>query len=186
MHVRPRREDRRSGSGDRTSARSRSRRRCSPTARSTSAPRTASFYIIRPRAGRRRDPRSGLAGQRREAGGDRRVAGRRARPRLRGVDGRDLRDRAEDSAGPPGATAGEPSAPPTQPRRAPAALLVTPTELILKPGESIALTVRAFDANGLPRSPAPARRRGRSRTSRARLTAGKFTADAAASRRPAS
>jgi outer membrane protein assembly factor BamB len=30
----------------------------------------------------------------------------------------------------------------------PAALLVTPTELIIKPGESIALTARAFDAQG--------------------------------------
>ena len=33
-------------------------------------------------------------------------------------------------------------------RRAASMLLVTPTELILKPGESVALTVRAFDANG--------------------------------------
>lgn len=31
-----------------------------------------------------------------------------------------------------------------------ASLLVSPTELILKPGEAIALTVRAFDANGKP------------------------------------
>ena len=30
----------------------------------------------------------------------------------------------------------------------PAALLVTPTDLILKPGEAVALTMRAFDANG--------------------------------------
>jgi outer membrane protein assembly factor BamB len=48
------------------------------------------------------------------------------------------------------------SAPTTKPAApaptstAPAAtILVTPTELILKPGESIALTVKAFDANGV-------------------------------------
>ena len=40
-------------------------------------------------------------------------------------------------------------APASLPAGVPAALLVTPTELILKPGEAIALTAKAFDANGV-------------------------------------
>jgi outer membrane protein assembly factor BamB len=58
--------------------------------------------------------------------------------------------------GPKGSSAGRPAAPPAgaagpaaAPGSAPAAsLLVTPTELILKPGQSIALAIRTFDANG--------------------------------------
>jgi outer membrane protein assembly factor BamB len=62
--------------------------------------------------------------------------------------------------GPKAAPAGRPAPPPTAApaaapspgsavaASAPAALLVTPTELILKPGQSIALAIRTFDANG--------------------------------------
>jgi outer membrane protein assembly factor BamB len=59
--------------------------------------------------------------------------------------------------GPKGASAGSKPAPPLKPEAAasatgtagaPAVLLVTPTELTIKPGEELALTVRAFDAQG--------------------------------------
>jgi hypothetical protein len=56
---------------------------------------------------------------------------------------------------------------------------VTPTELILKPGESVALTVRLFDANGNPASgggEATWALEGLKGT----LAGGKFTADASA------
>ena len=94
--------------------------------------------------GRRRDPRRGLAAAvEQKPRGDRRVAGRRARPRLPRVDGRALRDRTEEARRPArpaqsGHRAAKPAAAPL-PAASAAALLVTPTELILKPGESIAL-----------------------------------------------
>ena len=60
-----------------------------------------------------------------------------------------------------------------------ATLLVTPTEMIVKPGESIALTVRAFDANGVPVADA-----GQPTWSleglKGTVANGRFTADAAA------
>jgi outer membrane protein assembly factor BamB len=78
------------------------------------------------------------------------------------------------------ATGAKPAATPANlPAGVPATLLVTPTELILKPGEPIALTVRAFDANGAevaPPGPATWALDGLKGT----LTEGKFTADAAA------
>jgi outer membrane protein assembly factor BamB len=50
-----------------------------------------------------------------------------------------------------GATAPSATATPAAPAAGAATtLLVTPTDLIVKPGEAIALTVRAFDANGKP------------------------------------
>ena len=49
--------------------------------------------------------------------------------------------RPAPSPGAAGSTGGAPAGPA-------ATLLVTPTELILKPGESVALSVKAFDANG--------------------------------------
>ncbi len=73
----------------------------------------------------------------------------------------------------------KPAAAPALPAGVPAALLVTPTELILKPGESIALTARAFDANGaeiaLPGAPAWT-----VENLKGTVDGGKFTADAAA------
>ena len=61
----------------------------------------------------------------------------------------------------------------------PATALVTPTELILEPGESIALTVKLFDANGNPVAGG-----GNAAWTLEKLkgtvTGGKFTADAAA------
>ena len=63
--VRLRREDRQAAVERRRSARSRSPRRCWPTASCMSAPRTpdagGKFYIIRPHARQGRDPRPGLA-----------------------------------------------------------------------------------------------------------------------------
>jgi outer membrane protein assembly factor BamB len=63
--------------------------------------------------------------------------------------------------GPKGAYKGKGSPPPppmpAPGAGAPATLLVTPTEVILKPGEPLALTIRAFDANGNPvKAPADA------------------------------
>lgn len=57
-----------------------------------------------------------------------------------------------------------------------ATLLVNPTELILKPGESIALTVRAFDANGNAVQ-APADAAWTMENLKGTLQNGKFTAD---------
>ena len=61
---------------------------------------------------------------------------------------------------------------------------MTPTELILKPGEAIALTARAFDANGvaiaLPGPPTWT-----VENLKGTVADGKFTADAAAARKPA-
>jgi outer membrane protein assembly factor BamB len=45
---------------------------------------------------------------------------------------------------------GQPEAASANAQGAPASLLVVPTELILKPGDTIELTVKAFDANGRP------------------------------------
>jgi outer membrane protein assembly factor BamB len=77
------------------------------------------------------------------------------------------------------ATGAKPATPTTLAAGVPAALLVTPTELILKPGEPIALSVRAYDANGtevaLP-GPATWALDGL----KGALTEGKFTPDAAA------
>ncbi len=65
------------------------------------------------------------------------------------------------------------------PAGVPAAVLVTPTELILKPGESIALTAKAFDANGAAVTlPGPAT--WTLENIKGTVTDGKFTADAAA------
>ena len=65
------------------------------------------------------------------------------------------------------------------PAGVPAAVLVTPTELILKPGESIALTAKAFDANGAAVTlPGPAT--WTLENIKGTVTEGKFTADAAA------
>ena len=65
------------------------------------------------------------------------------------------------------------------PAGVPAAVLVTPTELILKPGESIALTAKAFDANGAAVAlPGPAT--WTLENIKGTVTDGKFTADAAA------
>jgi outer membrane protein assembly factor BamB len=60
----------------------------------------------------------------------------------------------------------------------PATLLVTPTELLLKPGETIALAVRAFDANANP-VPAPAGANWTLENLKGTLQDGKFTADKA-------
>ena len=73
---------------------------------------------------------------------------------------------------------------PPPPRPAPAGgaaatLHVTPTELLLKPGESIALTIRAFDANGNPVT-APADASWTMENLKGTLQNGKFTADKAA------
>jgi outer membrane protein assembly factor BamB len=61
----------------------------------------------------------------------------------------------------------------------PTALLVTPTELVLKPGESIALEVRAFDANG-GRVASPGQATWSLEGLKGTVAGGKFTADAAA------
>ena len=86
---------------------------------------------------------------------------------------------APAGASPNPITAAKPAAPANLPAGVPATLLVTPTELILKPGEPIALSVRAFDANGsevAPPGPATWALDGLKGT----LTEGKFTPDAAA------
>jgi outer membrane protein assembly factor BamB len=87
--------------------------------------------------------------------------------------------------GPKMAPAGAPSAPLTPPAAAapgsgPATtLLVSPTELIVKPGASVALTVRAFDANGgAVANPGPAT--WTLENLKGTVADGKFTADAAA------
>ena len=65
--------------------------------------------LHRPAARRQsRDPRPGLARHAAEVRADRRVADRRARPRLRHLDGRAVRDRAEGRAGSEQAGAGAP------------------------------------------------------------------------------
>lgn len=51
--------------------------------------------------------------------------------------------------------AATPAAAPAVAAGAPASMLVTPTELLLEPGESVNLTMRAFDANGNPVASAP-------------------------------
>jgi hypothetical protein len=61
----------------------------------------------------------------------------------------------------------------------PATLHVTPTELLLKPGEAIALTIRAFDANGNGVKP-PAGANWTVENLKGTLTDGKFIADKAA------
>ena len=68
---------------------------------------------------------------------------------------------------------------PAAPGGAPAALLVTPTDLLLKPGEPVALTVRAFDANGNP-SAAPAQATWSLEGLKGTVDDGRFTADPAA------
>ncbi len=81
---------------------------------------------------------------------------------------------------PPKATG--PAAPPPpngQTAGPPATLLVNPTELILKPGEAIALTVKAFDANGT-QVQAPADAAWTLENLQGTLQNGKFTADSAA------
>jgi outer membrane protein assembly factor BamB len=84
---------------------------------------------------------------------------------------------------PSGAPAGPtPAAKPAAaalPAGVPATLLVTPTELILKPGETIALTVRAFDANGAAIEP-PGPATWSLENLKGAIAGGKFTADAAA------
>ena len=86
---------------------------------------------------------------------DRRLAGRRQRPRLHRLDGRALRDRPEgaeagaggarrDDRGPGAAAAG------------PATIaLVFPSDVTLTPGKAQKFTVNLFDANGNP-APTPA------------------------------
>jgi outer membrane protein assembly factor BamB len=59
------------------------------------------------------------------------------------------------------------------------ALLITPTELIVKPGESVALSVHAFDANGKPVASA-AQPAWTLEGLKGTIDGGKFTADAAA------
>jgi outer membrane protein assembly factor BamB len=72
-----------------------------------------------------------------------------------------------------------PAKPAALPAGVPAAVLVAPTELILKPGEAIALTARAFDANGTEVAlPGPAT--WTLENLKGSLAEGKFTADAAA------
>ncbi len=61
----------------------------------------------------------------------------------------------------------------------PATLLVTPTELMLKPGETVALTIRAFDANGNPVQ-APSGATWTLENLKGTVQDGKFTADKAA------
>jgi outer membrane protein assembly factor BamB len=61
----------------------------------------------------------------------------------------------------------------------PATLLVAPTELVLKPGQSIALEVRAFDANGV-RVASPGQATWSVEGLKGSVADGKFTADAAA------
>jgi outer membrane protein assembly factor BamB len=72
-----------------------------------------------------------------------------------------------------------PPPPPAPAGGAAATLLVTPTELLLKPGEAIALTVRAFDANGNPVK-APADAAWTMENLKGTLENGKFTPDKAA------
>jgi outer membrane protein assembly factor BamB len=74
----------------------------------------------------------------------------------------------------------KPPPPPPAPAAGTAAtLLVTPTELLVKPGESIALSVRAFDANGNPVK-AAADTAWTMENLKGTLENGKFTADKAA------
>jgi outer membrane protein assembly factor BamB len=68
---------------------------------------------------------------------------------------------------------------PTPAKGTPATLLVTPTELLLKPGESVALTVRAFDGNGQPVQ-APADAAWTVENLKGTVEGGTFTADKAA------
>jgi outer membrane protein assembly factor BamB len=86
--------------------------------------------------------------------------------------------------GPKAAPAGKPAPAAAPAAAAPAAgaaatLQVTPTELILKPGQTIALTARAFDANGNPVTSAGAAT-WTLENLKGTVADGKFTADSAA------
>ena len=86
--------------------------------------------------------------------------------------------------GPKAAVTAKPAAAATPAATAPAAgtaatLQITPTELILKPGQTIALTVRAFDANGNPVTSAGAAS-WTLENLKGTVADGKFTADSAA------
>ena len=107
------------------------------------------FYIIRPVADKAEDPRSGLAGHAAAVRADHRLAHRRARPRLRHLDGCTVCDRAEDGAGPrPKARSGV-SGGARRPRR-PATLLVTPDRADSQAGRNHRADRAAFDAKGNP------------------------------------
>jgi len=81
---------------------------------------------------------------------------------------------------PPKTAATKPPPPPPAPAAGtPATLLVAPTELLLKPGESITLTVRAFDAKGNPVT-APADAAWTMENLKGTIENGKFTADKSA------
>ena len=151
---RVRRESRKAAVVREASARFRSPRRCSPTASCTSAPRIRECrrQVLHHPAARRPggDSRPGLA----RHGRTLRViiaspAVARGRIYLASMDalyaiGPKGTPKKATSAAKPPATSGT-----NGPSVGPAAtLLVTPTELILKPGESVALTARAFDAQG--------------------------------------
>ena len=164
--VRVRRRRPASSCGPRSSARSRSRRRCWPTASCTSARRTASSTSSGRTPDKARGPRQRSARHARSNPEAIIASPAVARGRVYVVvDGRDVCARPEEAPA-RGAAAGP------QRRRGAAAgsragrrrrcWSRRPT-LILKPGEAVALTVRAFDAKGRPVA-APARRRGRSRT----------------------
>jgi outer membrane protein assembly factor BamB len=89
--------------------------------------------------------------------------------------------------GPKGTPAGRPASPapppgfgpaPARPAFVAASLLVTPTEVILKPGESVALALRAVDANGNVQEGAAAQAAWTLENLKGTIGTGTFTADA--------
>jgi outer membrane protein assembly factor BamB len=83
------------------------------------------------------------------------------------------------AAAAPAKPASAAAAPATTPGGAAATLLVTPTDLLVKPGEPVALTVRAFDANGNPTT-APSQAAWSLDGLKGTVEGGRFTPDAAA------
>ena len=111
------------------------------------------------------DPRPGLARHAAEIRADHRLTDRRARPRLRDVDGRALRDRPQGDAE---AGARRRRRRPSRSHRSAAGPATTaprdPDRLIVKPGESLALSGEAVRRQRQSRRRAAPTRPGRSRT----------------------
>ena len=111
------------------------------------------FYILKPRADKASTSWTMTRCRRASDGkavADHRLAGCRARPRLRRVDGRAVCDRTEGRAARRRRDR-DPAAPAaTAPVGAPRPVLVTPTEVIVKPGAPLALTVRGVRSERPP------------------------------------
>ena len=136
------------GSGRSRSAPSRRPRRCSADGKLYSGTENGKVYILKPGRDGRRDPGRGPARHRGRARGDHRLAGRRARPRLRRVDGRALRDRTEGRRARAAAKPAAPKPADADPPASPPSRRSCLSESLVKPGEPVQLHVRLYDAKG--------------------------------------